>query len=198
MYFIDVLTDTFSSLFVDSNEREPSEKEIMTVKSLRLKIKNMDYEEVIKSLNDMNIDTIEQYREIGFQSDNPASDIRAAGLLGIEQLLYFLRNRKESHDIVNKRKNRDNGSNYPFAAIGMNITHFIAMEFYIVDKFGRFPEINKINTNYYQFLDDTTTTTTTTNSNNNNDYYSIFLQSLKNKMPKLFFRRQKDKHYASR
>ena len=181
MFFIDALSSTLSSLLGDSNEREPSEKEIMTIKSLRVKIKNTDDKEVIKLLNIMNINTIEKYREIGFQSDNPASDTRAAGVLGIEQLLYFFKNRKnESHNIIQKRKNRDNGNNYPVAAIGMNITHFLATEFKIVDQFGRYPEINKINTNYYQFLDNTTTTDNNTTNNDScecNKYHELYCES---------------------
>ena len=130
--FFDFITSTITNLFSDTNEREPLEREILAIKSLRVKIKNVDAEEVTNSLNTINLNTIEKFREIGFQSDNPISDIRAAGLLGIEQLIYFLKHKKiESQNIIQKRKNRDNGKNYPVAAIGMNITHFIATEFYM-------------------------------------------------------------------
>jgi hypothetical protein len=72
---------------------------------------------------------------VGFQSPNPATDFRGGGLLSLENILYFVtRMPVQALSMMHKRKDRTIGntaegvdsSNYPWAAVGINITRMIA------------------------------------------------------------------------
>jgi hypothetical protein len=74
------------------------------------------------------------WRYFGFQSDNPMRDIRAGGILSLEQMSYFLC-KEEFCEIakamIEDRSKRDGvfeGENYPWAAVSVNIT-FIVTQF---------------------------------------------------------------------
>lgn len=64
------------------------------------------------------------WKEIGFQGDDPATDFRGMGLLGLEQLLYF-----STNDTDNARLALNNSNAtvkwYSFAIVGINITGFM-------------------------------------------------------------------------
>lgn len=64
----------------------------------------------------------EQWKSLGFQGTDPATDFRGMGLLGLEQLVYFAENHTDIfRKIVNgqiARKERE----YPVAVAGINIT----------------------------------------------------------------------------
>lgn len=64
----------------------------------------------------------EQWKLLGFQGTDPATDFRGMGLLGLEQLVYFAENHNDIfRKIVNgqiARKERE----YPVAVAGINIT----------------------------------------------------------------------------
>lgn len=72
---------------------------------------------------------------VGFQSPNPATDFRGGGLLSLENILYFVSHMPvPALSMMHKRKDRTIGntldgvdsSNYPWAAVGINITRMIA------------------------------------------------------------------------
>jgi hypothetical protein len=72
---------------------------------------------------------------VGFQSPNPATDFRGGGLLSLENILYFVTHMPvQALSMMHKRKDRTIGntlegvdsSNYPWAAVGINITRMIA------------------------------------------------------------------------
>uniref|UniRef100_A0A915KWZ9 ELMO domain-containing protein n=1 Tax=Romanomermis culicivorax TaxID=13658 RepID=A0A915KWZ9_ROMCU len=59
--------------------------------------------------------------ELGFQGNDPATDFRGMGILGLEQLLYFSRRyNKIAVKIMEKSKNQEKG--YPFAIVGISMT----------------------------------------------------------------------------
>jgi hypothetical protein len=59
-----------------------------------------------------------QWKSIGFQGNNPATDFRGMGLLGLLNLIYFAENYTEkARSLVRSHKE------YPWAATGINITH---------------------------------------------------------------------------
>lgn len=62
----------------------------------------------------------ERWKEIGFQGTNPGTDFRGAGLLGLQQLLYFVMHYPEDF-----RKVRTAAFDYPFAISALNITYFL-------------------------------------------------------------------------
>lgn len=59
----------------------------------------------------------ENWKKIGFQNKDPASDFRGAGIFGLEQLIYISTNYpQEFSDII------QNSSTYSFAISALNIT----------------------------------------------------------------------------
>jgi hypothetical protein len=72
---------------------------------------------------------------VGFQSPNPASDFRGGGVLSLENLVFFVTKMPvPALSMMHKRKDRSIGStlegvdsaNYPWAAVGINLTRMIA------------------------------------------------------------------------
>ncbi|RWS12830.1 ELMO domain-containing protein 2-like protein [Dinothrombium tinctorium] len=72
-----------------------------------------------------------QWTEIGFQGEDPKTDFRGMGLLGLENLLYFAKTYPSSARQILLHSNHPSHG-YPFAITGINIT-FIA---YILLKRG--------------------------------------------------------------
>ena len=70
----------------------------------------------------------QDWGEVGFQSHDPTTDLRAMGLLGLIQLVYFSENYNSNaaailFDSQHPRRY------YPFAATGINITYFVVTMF---------------------------------------------------------------------
>eukprot|EP01117_Protostelium_nocturnum_P019290 TRINITY_DN8328_c0_g1_i1.p1 TRINITY_DN8328_c0_g1~~TRINITY_DN8328_c0_g1_i1.p1 ORF type:complete len:332 (-),score=87.00 TRINITY_DN8328_c0_g1_i1:46-1041(-) len=62
--------------------------------------------------------------DIGFQGKDPATDFRAMGVLGLDQLLYFALHHPET--AANTLRDSSSPKNsYPFAITGINITAFL-------------------------------------------------------------------------
>jgi hypothetical protein len=60
---------------------------------------------------------------MGWQNVDPASDFRAAGLLGLDCLLYLGRARpREFQALLRKARGARSSWEYPFGAAGMNVT----------------------------------------------------------------------------
>lgn len=62
-----------------------------------------------------------QWQEIGFQGDDPKTDFRGMGMLGLENLLYFVKKYKDAarHVLSHSMHPR---FGYTFAIVGINIT----------------------------------------------------------------------------
>ena len=86
------------------------------------------------------------WRTVGFQSDNPVSDLRGAGVLGLKQLRYFCEKYPERSVAVRKRRRAERAAlpsadaradrAYPWGAVGMNITRMVAEVFDVVTAYG--------------------------------------------------------------
>ncbi|XP_067614971.1 ELMO domain-containing protein 2 [Eurosta solidaginis] len=62
-----------------------------------------------------------QWQDIGFQGDDPKTDFRGMGILGLENLLYFSREyRDAAHHVLLHSKHPVYG--YTFAIVGINLT----------------------------------------------------------------------------
>jgi hypothetical protein len=60
---------------------------------------------------------------IGFQREDPVSDIRGGGILSLYNLIFFLEHHSDiARCMIIKRSDREDGVNYPWAAAGVNIT----------------------------------------------------------------------------
>lgn len=64
----------------------------------------------------------ELWKRIGFQQTNPITDFRESGCLGLENLVYF----GDNYNYELKRILSQNNEQYPFAIVGLNITHVLA------------------------------------------------------------------------
>lgn len=64
-----------------------------------------------------------EWKRLGFQSENPATDFRGMGILGLENLLYFSKHENNTaKDIV---AYGSEAIGYPFAITGINITSLL-------------------------------------------------------------------------
>lgn len=65
-----------------------------------------------------------QWTEVGFQGDDPATDFRGMGLLGLNQLIYFsTAYNTEACSIMRKSNHPTKG--YPFAIVGISMTSLV-------------------------------------------------------------------------
>lgn len=65
-----------------------------------------------------------QWQDVGFQGDDPATDFRGMGLLGLNQLVYF----STAYNDVACRMMRQSAhptKGYPFAIVGISMTSLI-------------------------------------------------------------------------
>jgi hypothetical protein len=79
-----------------------------------------------ETTNEVNMNVISSdWIEIGFQGNDPTTDFRGMGILGLTQLYYFARNRNQSSRLILSVFTQDKQRYYPFAIIGINITRFL-------------------------------------------------------------------------
>lgn len=65
----------------------------------------------------------EQWKDMGWQNADPTSDFRAAGILGLDNLLYLGREHPALfRDLRSKARGARSSWEYPFGAAGMNVT----------------------------------------------------------------------------
>ncbi|EEH51216.1 uncharacterized protein MICPUCDRAFT_6382, partial [Micromonas pusilla CCMP1545] len=66
----------------------------------------------------------EEWKEMGWQGVDPATDFRAGGLLSLQNLVWFA---KKQNKVFKRLMRKTDGARsdweYPFAACGVNVTH---------------------------------------------------------------------------
>ncbi len=62
---------------------------------------------------------------LGFQGNDPTTDFRSLGLLGLYQLVYFSLHRTQTAHMVLQDLSKPGSKYYPFAVIGINISKFV-------------------------------------------------------------------------
>ena len=71
-----------------------------------------------------------QWKEIGFQNEDPSKDVRGGGELFLTCLCYFIEIHPDlSTPLMESRRNRDDGINYPFCAAGNQVMMMVAQLF---------------------------------------------------------------------
>ena len=79
------------------------------------------------------------WETIGFQGNDPSTDVRGAGVFGLFQLLFFIKNcRPIALRIYNL--SRDDKQNFPFAVVSLNITGIVLQ---LLRETKLYSEINK-------------------------------------------------------
>jgi len=64
------------------------------------------------------------WEEIGFQGDDPATDLRGVGMLGLLQLLFLVRSHTDLAKKIHKLS-RHAEQNFPFSVVSLNFTKLI-------------------------------------------------------------------------
>lgn len=65
----------------------------------------------------------EGWKSMGWQGVDPATDFRSGGLLSLQNLVWFAKNRRDLYDRLLWKKNGTRSAwEYPFAAAGVNVT----------------------------------------------------------------------------
>ncbi|XP_015789078.1 ELMO domain-containing protein 2 [Tetranychus urticae] len=101
--------DSLRSIPFDSTNQEHEEKLLLLWKTL-----NPDYP--LKSR------VTKQWTEIGFQGEDPKTDFRGMGILGLENLLYFATNFTKTARCILLHSNHPSHG-FPFAITGINLTY---------------------------------------------------------------------------
>ena len=83
-----------------------------------------------------------EWTSLGFQGNDPTTDFRSMGILGLHQLALFARRKTEIAHLILKEFTAP-GHNFPFAIIGINLTRLVMsmlserrLHVYIIQRFG--------------------------------------------------------------
>ena len=66
-----------------------------------------------------------RWKALGFQRDDPVSDLRATGLLGLQNLIYFAETHPGLFMSMARNQQQSSEMEYPFATAGINITYLM-------------------------------------------------------------------------
>ncbi|XP_045203580.2 ELMO domain-containing protein 2-like [Mercenaria mercenaria] len=105
--------------------------EVETVRQVKYSSENSDHEDKLMKLWNILTDgekltsrTCSQWSQIGFQGEDPQTDFRGMGQLGLDQLLYFsTKYTAEARSLLSKSHNQYFG--YSFAIVGINLTELV-------------------------------------------------------------------------
>jgi len=64
------------------------------------------------------------WETIGFQGEDPSTDLRGVGMLGLLQLLHFVRKHQELARQIHKLS-RDETKNFPFSVVSINLSRVV-------------------------------------------------------------------------
>lgn len=134
-------------------EREPDETELMILREISAAVQQ-PYE---AALHEVHLRTIheafhgasepfaavsENWRTVGFQGNDPITDLRGAGSLGLKQLAYFVTHYPDRSVAVRMRRlnstsrSRSPEHAYPWGAVGINVTRAVCELFQILSPYG--------------------------------------------------------------
>jgi len=66
-----------------------------------------------------------RWKDLGFQRDDPISDLRASGLLGLQNLVYFAEKYPRLFLQMARNQQQSSEMEYPFATAGINISYLM-------------------------------------------------------------------------
>ena len=145
----------------------PTSNELSVIEQIRLDITTVyekeKHEELMRIFYSLAISPDEsQYRPqdpcwklIGFQNEDPVSDIRGGGILSLRCLIYFFEKRSAiAKDMINRRSDRTDGANYPIAAAGINVCRMLAILFEAIKPTGQSKGIEHSHKLYWHILNE--------------------------------------------
>ncbi|XP_077857725.1 ELMO domain-containing protein 2 isoform X1 [Macaca mulatta] len=103
-------------LDVESVRKRPYDSDNLQHEELLMKLWNL-----LMPTKKLNARISKQWAEIGFQGDDPKTDFRGMGILGLINLVYFSENyTSEAHQILSRSNHPKLG--YSYAIVGINLT----------------------------------------------------------------------------
>jgi hypothetical protein len=76
-----------------------------------------------------------QWKTIGFQGKDPATDFRGVGVFGLYNLIYFAKYYPKKYSEMLKQTKKKAHLSYPFAIAGFNVTMMVFLQFIYVKLF---------------------------------------------------------------
>lgn len=121
----------FRQCLVQINGYVQLQHNVERIRQTRYSNENSDHEDKLMKLwntltegRKLESRTSSQWSEIGFQGNDPQTDFRGMGQLGLDQLLYFpTKYSKEARSMLSKSHNQYHG--YSFAIVGINLTEMV-------------------------------------------------------------------------
>ncbi|OWF37266.1 ELMO domain-containing protein 2-like [Mizuhopecten yessoensis] len=105
--------------------------DVDTIRRVSYSAENSDHEKILLELWDNMMPGVKletricnQWKELGFQGEDPKTDFRGMGVLGLYQLLHFATKHREQCRRVLSRSNHPTYW-YPYAVVGINLTKAI-------------------------------------------------------------------------
>lgn len=97
------------------------------------------------------------WKSLGFQNEDPISDIRGGGALCLENMLYFLTKHPLKSRSMREHRSLSSVANYrwesfPWAAAGINVTQLVAVQFEAIDSTGQQKSTNYSRKTYWSFI----------------------------------------------
>jgi len=134
-------------------EREPDEAELMILRELSVAVQQpydaVLHETDLRAIHEAFYGSTQPFaavsknwRMVGFQGNDPTTDLRGAGSLGLKQLAYFVTTYPERSVAVRMRRlnstsrSRSPEDAYPWGAVGINVTRAVCELFQILSPFG--------------------------------------------------------------
>ena len=143
-----MFTTVYNWIYFD---RQPSQEEIGIISKLHIDLDTPPELSLMETLHSLLLigkyeRTGYSWKTVGFQKDDPLSDVRGGGSLCISNLIYFLKEFSlDALTMCRSRANRENGSNYPWAAASISVTRLVASIFHIIDeKSGKRCPVNEM------------------------------------------------------
>lgn len=103
------------------NEVETIRKELYSAENPEHEKKLLKLWEVMMPNTKLETRICNQWKELGFQGDDPKTDFRGMGILGLHQLLYFAVKHTDQCQRILSRSNHPSLW-YPYAVVGINMT----------------------------------------------------------------------------
>lgn len=121
----------FRQCLVQINGYLRLQSEVESIRQIKYSSDNPEHEKKLMQLwvvltNGQHLEsrTSSQWTQIGFQGEDPMTDFRGMGMLGLDQLVYFTtKYTSVARALLSKSHNPKNG--YSFAIVGINMTELV-------------------------------------------------------------------------
>jgi hypothetical protein len=116
---------------IDNRKSRQERDDVFGLARMKIDYKQRDHERIVQTLyKSLTKDSLRcprfgsHWELVGFQGSDPATDLRATGMLGLLFMLSFVQQRAElAHKVY--RLSRDENQEFPFMVVGFNLTSVV-------------------------------------------------------------------------